>query len=88
MNNNFRMNEFGLSEELASLLAQIGALINNAHHTMSSVDANIYIRDTAHLLLAAKNLVIQAEKYRDEWNSLISRERVGSGVNRGYRHPL
>ncbi|MDE1484118.1 hypothetical protein [Xenorhabdus bovienii] len=82
---NIRRNEFGLSEELASLHSQIRALINTAHHTMESHDANIYIRDTAHLLLAAKNLVIQAEKYRREWDGLISRERE---VNDGYRHPL
>ncbi|CAM3561008.1 hypothetical protein XNC1_3254 [Xenorhabdus nematophila ATCC 19061] len=46
--NNIHRNEFGLSEELASLHAQIRALINTAHHTMVSHDANIYIRDTAH----------------------------------------
>ncbi|MDE9588211.1 hypothetical protein [Xenorhabdus bovienii] len=82
---NIRRNEFGLSEELASLHSQIRALINTAHHTMSSAAASVYIDDTAHLLLAAKNLVIQAEKYRREWNALISRERE---VNDGYRHPL
>ncbi|MDE9437530.1 hypothetical protein KKI95_16720 [Xenorhabdus bovienii] len=82
---NIRRNEFGLSEELASLHAQIRALINTAHHTMSSAAASVYIDDTVNLLLAAKNLVLQAEQYRREWDGLISRER---GVNHGYKHPL
>jgi hypothetical protein len=71
--NQVRMNEFGLSESLESVLAQITALANVAHHTVTSTSGNIYLQDAAQLLLTIKNLASDAEQYRAEWEQLIPR---------------
>lgn len=71
--NQVRMNEFGLSESLESVLAQISALANVAHHTISSADSSLYMQDAAQLLLTIKNLANDAEQYRAGWEKLIPR---------------
>lgn len=73
--NQVRMNEFGLSESLESVLDQISALANIAHHTLDSASSSIYMKDTAKMLVTIKNLARDAERYRAEWDALISRER-------------
>jgi hypothetical protein len=71
--NQLKMNEFGLSESLESVLAQISAIVNVVHHTISSTDASIYAADAAQMLVTAKNLAAEAERYRKEWDALIPR---------------
>lgn len=70
-----KMNEFGLAESLESSLAQITALANVAHFTISNANASIYMQDAAQLLLTIKNIAAEAELYRAEWEDLISRAR-------------
>lgn len=71
--NPLKMNEFGLSESLESVLAQISAIVNVLHHTISNTDSSIYAADAAHMLVTAKNLAAEAERYRKEWDALIPR---------------
>lgn len=73
--NKLQMNEFGLSESLESVLAQITALVSIAHHTITSTDRSVYLDDAAQLLVTAKNLAADAERYRTEWDQLIPRTR-------------
>lgn len=71
--NQLKMNEFGLSESLESVLAQISAIVNVVHYTVSSTDSSIYAADAAQMLVTAKNLAAEAERYRKEWDALIPR---------------
>lgn len=73
--NQVKLNEHGLSESLESILAQINALANVAHFTISNANASIYLQDAAQLLITIKNLTAEAEQYRAEWEDLISRTR-------------
>jgi hypothetical protein len=73
--NKLEMNEFGLSESMESVLAQLAALVSVAHHTIASTDRSVYLDETVQLLITAKNLVADAEQYRTEWDQLISRKR-------------
>lgn len=73
--NQIKMNEFGLAESLESVLAQINALATVAHNTISSTDGSIYLQESAQLLITIKNLTSEAEQYRAEWETLISRSR-------------
>lgn len=71
--NQLQLNEFGLSESLESVLAQISALAGVAHNTLASTSGNIYLQDVAQLLVTIKNLAGDAEQYRAEWERLIPR---------------
>lgn len=73
--NQLKLNEHGLSESLESVLAQINALANVAHFTISNASASIYLEDAAQLLITIKNLAAEAERYRNEWEDLIPRSR-------------
>ena len=73
--NQLQMKEFGLAESLESALAQINALASVAHHTISSTGGSVYLDEAAHLLITIKNLSADAERYRNEWESLIPRAR-------------
>lgn len=73
--NQLKLNEHGLSESLESVLAQINALANVAHFTISNASASIYLEDAAQLLVTIKNLAAEAEQYRNEWEDLIPRSR-------------
>jgi hypothetical protein len=73
--NQLKLNEHGLSESLESVLAQINALANVAHFTISNASASIYLEDAAQLLITIKNLAAEAEQYRNEWEDLIPRSR-------------
>jgi hypothetical protein len=73
--NQLKLNEHGLSESLESVLAQINALANVAHFTISNASASIYLEDAAQLLVTIKNLAAVAEQYRNEWEDLIPRSR-------------
>lgn len=73
--NQLKMNEFGLAESLESVLAQISALANVTNHTISSKENSLYLQDAAQLLLTIRNLSLEAERYRAEWESLIPRNR-------------
>lgn len=68
-----KLNEHGLSESLESLLAQVNALANVAHFTISNNSASLYLEDAAHLLITIKNLTSEAEQCRSEWENLIPR---------------
>lgn len=70
-----KLNEFGLSESLESVLAQINALASVAHHTISSTGGSVYLDEAAQLLITIKNLSVDAERYRNEWENLIPRAR-------------
>ena len=73
--NQLKMNEFGLAESLESTLSQITALATVAHHTISNVDGSFYLLESAHLLITIKNLALESERYRAEWEDLIPRNR-------------
>lgn len=73
--NQLKLNEHGLSESLESVLAQINALANVAHFTISNASASIYLEDAAQLLVTIKNLAAEAEQHRNEWEDLIPRSR-------------
>ncbi|EPM5599190.1 hypothetical protein ACTNF7_003446 [Citrobacter braakii] len=73
--NQLQMNEFGLSESLESVLAQISALANVANFTISTADASLYMSDAAQMLNTIRNLSADAERYRAEWEALIPRHR-------------
>lgn len=73
--NPLQLNEHGLSESLESVLAQINALANVAHFTISNASGSLYLDDAAQLLVTIKNLTTEAEQYRAEWENLISRTR-------------
>ncbi|EDR4731845.1 hypothetical protein B1274_004951 [Salmonella enterica subsp. enterica serovar 4,[5],12:b:-] len=70
-----QLNEFGLAESLESALAQINALASVAHHTITSSGGSVYLDEAALLLVTLKNLAQESERYRAEWEKLISRGR-------------
>lgn len=78
--NKLQMNEFGLSESLESVLAQINALASVAHFTISNADASIYLQDAAQLLVTIKNLAVEAEEYRSAWENQIPRHNSVRGA--------
>ena len=69
--NRMQMNEYGLSESLASTLTQISALASVAHFTATSSSNSVYAQDLAQLLVTIKNLADESEQYRAAWQRCI-----------------
>ena len=67
--NQMKMNEHGLAESLESVLCQIVALLNITQNALDGSEGSM------HMLNAARNLAIEAEQYRSEWEQLIIRNR-------------
>lgn len=73
--NQLKMNEHGLAESLESVLCQIVALLNVTQNALDGSESSIYMRDAVQMLNAARNLAIEAEQYRSEWEKLILQDR-------------
>lgn len=73
--NQLKMNEHELAESLESVLSQIVALLNVTQNALDGSESSIYMRDAVQMLNAARNLAIEAEQYRSEWEKLILRDR-------------
>ena len=65
-----KMNEHGLAESLESVLCQIVALLNITQNALDGSESSIYVRDAVQMLSAARNLAIEAEQSRAEWEQL------------------
>lgn len=68
--NTLKMNERGLAESLESVLCQIVALLNVTQNALDGSESSIYMRDAVQMLNAARNLALEAEQYRAEWERL------------------
>lgn len=68
--NRLKMNERGLAESLESVLCQIVALLNVTQNALDGSESSIYMRDAVQMLNAARNLALEAEQYRAEWERL------------------
>lgn len=64
--NPIQQNVDGLLDSLDLTLTKVEALVSTTHRTVSDHEASLFLDEAAQLLLVARTLVHEAQKYRTE----------------------